>query len=637
MLFYDFEVFKYDWLVVVIDVTSKKEHVIINNPDELKALYEANRNDIWVGFNNRHYDQYIMKGILLGMNPKKINDFIVVQGGEGWQFSNAFNKVPMINYDVMPNPPVGLKTMEAFLGSNIKETEVPFDIDRPLTQKEIEQTVFYCRHDVEQTIKVFLEKVDDFNAMHEIVKAFKLPLSCIGDSEARITAKVLGCERQTFDDEFEVEFLPCIRLKKYKYVQEWFEKNLAEIRETISFNRELAASGQGKPPNEEIIKRDFYKNRSLTTMIAGIPHTFGFGGLHGASDKPIHRTGAIYHVDVGNYYPSFLLAHGYVTRAATNDNYFNVYMTRKAMKGKQIAFAKAGNKAESKRWKKAQLPYKKMLNALSGAMKDKTNPAYDPRNNNIMCINGQLLMLDLIEHLEAIPGFELIQTNTDGLIVRVPDTDEAFEMLDDICWEWESRISTDRCSILLELDSIKEIYQKDVNNYLWVDADGGVERIGAYVKELSKIDNDLPILNKALVDYMVHKTPVEDTINQCDDLIMFQKVVKLSSNYKWVEHEHCTPIERKTGVRVIKTHLEYPESIRYTYKSYRVFASKDIQDGRLLRCGGKKTKGEKFGNTSEHCFIFNDSVVGVKVPQTLDKQWYINLAKKRLKDFGVVA
>lgn len=637
MLFYDFEVFKYDWLVVVIDVTRKKEHVIINNPDELKALYEANKNDIWVGFNNRHYDQYIMKGILLGMNPKQINDFIVVQGGEGWQFSNAFNKVPMINYDVMPNPPVGLKTLEAFLGSNIKETEVPFDINRPLTKKEIEQTVFYCRHDVEQAIKVFLEKVDDFNAMHEIVKAFKLPLSCIGDSEARITAKVLGCQKQNFDDEFEVEFLPCIRLKKYKYVQEWFEKNLAEIRETISFNRELAASGQGKPPNEEIVKRDFYKNRSLTTMIAGIPHTFGFGGLHGASDKPIHRTGAIYHVDVGNYYPSFLLAHGYVTRAATNNNYKLVYDTRKAMKGKQIAFAKAGNKAESKRWKKAQLPYKKMLNALSGAMKDKTNPAYDPRNNNIMCINGQLLMLDLIEHLEVIPGFELIQTNTDGLIVRVPDTDEAFEMLDDICWEWESRISTEHCSILLELDSIKEIYQKDVNNYLWIDADGGVERIGAYVKELSKIDNDLPILNKALVDYMVHKTPVEDTINQCDDLIMFQKVVKLSSNYKWVEHEHCTPIERKTGVRVIKTHLEYPESIRYTYKSYRVFASKDIQDGRLLRCGGKKAKGEKFGNTSEHCFIFNDSVVGVKVPQTLDKQWYINLAKKRLKDFGVVA
>ena len=65
MIFYDFEVFKEDWLAVFIDVTRKEEHVIVNDPDKLKALYEANRKDIWVGYNNRHYDQYIMKGILL--------------------------------------------------------------------------------------------------------------------------------------------------------------------------------------------------------------------------------------------------------------------------------------------------------------------------------------------------------------------------------------------------------------------------------------------------------------------------------------------------------------------------------------------------------------------------------------------
>lgn len=50
-----------------------------------------------------------------------------------------------------------------------------------------------------------------------------------------------------------------------------------------------------------------------------------------------------------------------------------------------------------------------------------------------------------------------------------------------------------------------------------------------------------------------------------------------------------------------------------------------------------KKKGEKFGNTPDHCFIFNDSVVGVKTPPELDRQWYIDLAKKRLKQFGVVA
>ena len=627
MIFYDFEVFKEDWLAVFIDVTRKTEQVIVNNPDELKALYEANTSNIWVGFNNRHYDQYIMKGILLGMNPKRINDWIILEKREGWQFSSVFNKVPMTNYDVMPNPPVGLKTMEGFLGSNIKETGVPFDINRKLTKAEIEETIKYCRHDVEQTIKIFLEKIDEFNAMHGIVQAFPnmVSLSNIGDSEARITAKVLGCVKQDFKDEFDYFFLPCLRLNKYKYVQDWFEEKKKEA---------LAMDLQNC---DKYDKKLWYKSQNLETIVAGIPHSFGFGGLHGAADTPIHKTGQILHVDVNNYYPSMLIAWGLVTRAATNDNYHLVYNTRKSMKAKQIAAAKSGNKAEAKNWKKAQLPYKKMLNALSGGMKDETNPAYDPRNNNCMCINGQLMLLDLIEHLEAVPGFELIQSNTDGLIIWIPDTDEAFEMVDDICWEWEQRCSTDWCSILLELDNISEIYQKDVNNYLWVGADGSVERIGAYVKELSATDNDLPILNKALVEYMVHKTPVEQTINQCDDLIMFQKIVKLSEKYDWVEHEHCTPVITKTGKRVIKEVYEYPEKVKYSYKSYRVFASNSQDDGRLLKRKRVKTKGEKFGNTPDHCFICNDDVCGVKTPQTLDKGWYIDLAKKRLKQFGIVA
>lgn len=627
MIFYDFEVFKEDWLAVFIDVTRKTEQVIVNNPDELKALYEANTSNIWVGFNNRHYDQYIMKGILLGMNPKRINDWIILEKREGWQFSSVFNKVPMTNYDVMPNPPVGLKTMEGFLGSNIKETGVPFDINRKLTKAEIEETIKYCRHDVEQTIKIFLEKIDEFNAMHGIVQAFPnmVSLSNIGDSEARITAKVLGCVKQDFKDEFDYFFLPCLRLNKYKYVQDWFEEKKKEA---------LAMDLQNC---DKYDKKLWYKSQNLETVVAGIPHSFGFGGLHGAADTPIHKTGQILHVDVNNYYPSMLIAWGLVTRAATNDNYHLVYNTRKSMKAKQIAAAKSGKKAEAKNWKKAQLPYKKMLNALSGGMKDETNLAYDPRNNNCMCINGQLMLLDLIEHLEAVPGFELIQSNTDGLIIWIPDTDEAFEMVDDICWEWEQRCSTDQCSILLELDNISEIYQKDVNNYLWVGADGSVERIGAYVKELSATDNDLPILNKALVEYMVHKTPVEQTINQCDDLIMFQKIVKLSEKYDWVEHEHCTPVITKTGKRVIKEVYEYPEKVKYSYKSYRVFASNSQDDGRLLKRKKVKTKGEKFGNTPDHCFICNDDVCGVKTPQTLDKGWYIDLAKKRLKQFGIVA
>ncbi|MCM1439898.1 MAG: hypothetical protein NC131_11955 [Roseburia sp.] len=604
MLFYDFEVFKYDWLVVVIDSDTHKESVIINDRDQLEALYAENKFNIWVGFNSRHYDQYILKGILCGFDPKEISDFIIAQHMDGWQFSRELNKVTLNNYDVMPNPPISLKTLEGFLGSDIRETEVAFDLNRKLTQEELDQTVFYCRHDVEETIKIFLEKIDDFHAMYGIVKAFDLPLSCIGDTEARITSKVLGCVKKNFNDEFDYFFLPCIQLKKYVSVIQWFD------------------SFRGKQYTEYQRTQIYSKENKLKIIVAGIPHVFGFGGLHGAPDKPVHKKGLILHIDVGSYYPSMLIGWGLVTRAATNDNYRRVYDTRMSLKA-------AGKKKE-------QAPHKKLLNALSGAMKDITNPAYDPRNNNCMCINGQLMLLDLIEHLEAVPGFELIQSNTDGLIIQIPDTDEVFNMVDDICYDWECRCSTEKCNISLGLDTITELYQKDVNNYLWIDSKGKIERKGAYVKELSRIDNDLPILNTALIAYMTKGTPVEQTINECKDLIQFQKVVKLSDKYKWVEYEHGTPEVIHTGVRVIKTYYNYSHTQRFTYKSYRVFASTDLLDGRILKCGGKHGKPEKFANTPDHCFIFNESVEGVETPDRLDRSWYIDLARKRLKDFGVI-
>ena len=634
MIFYDFESFSHDWLTVLLDLTSEHEDetVIVNDPEKLQKYFEDHQHDIWTGFNSRHYDRWILKGIVSGVcdtpeEVNRLNNWIIRDKNEPWLFSSALQEVKINNYDVMPNPPVGLKTMEGFMGHNIKETSVPFNIDRKLTREEIEQTIFYCRHDVQETVEVFLHRIAEFEAQMGIVDAFSLDLSAVGDTEARITAKVLNCQKQDLGDEFDYHFLPCLKLKKYRYVMDWFQglKKSAPDPRSRAFD----------------LKRKAWYSQELVTEVAGVPHKFGFGGLHGAigeivvkknGDKdikstPVHMSGYILHVDVGSYYPSMLIAHRLVTRAARNDNYKKVYDTRMELK-------RAGKKKE-------QAPYKKLLNALSGAMKDKTNPAYDARNNNIMCINGQLMLLDLIEHLEVVEGFELIQSNTDGLIIRIPDTDEAFNQVDDICWEWESRCSTELCNISLGLDIIAEIYQKDVNNYLWIDIDGGVERIGDYLKKLSPIDFNLAILNKALVEYMVNKTPIEKTINECDELIYFQSIAKLSDAYEYVEHEHGhSHMEQKYNKQGQKAgkKLVYEGRERSTNKAYRVFASKDPLDGRLLKCrtlGDGTYQEAKFGKTPDKCFIVHDDIEGMKCPEQLDRQWYIDYAKKRLSDFGI--
>ena len=115
ILFYDFEVFKRDWIVVFIDMQAQKETVIVNDKNQLENFYKAHKNDIWTGFNSRHYDQWILKGFLCGFDPKEINDWIIVKDEPGWKFSSAMREFPLNNYDVMQNIDRGLKVFEGFM------------------------------------------------------------------------------------------------------------------------------------------------------------------------------------------------------------------------------------------------------------------------------------------------------------------------------------------------------------------------------------------------------------------------------------------------------------------------------------------------------------------------------------------
>lgn len=563
--FYDFEVFKEDWLVVIINPYTEEKAVIVNDNMALECYYAEHMDDIWVGYNSRHYDQYILKAIMLGIDPKLLNDYIIVDKQSGWSYSPEFRKIQLYNYDVAKINDGGLKTLEAFMGNDIRETSVPFDIDRKLTDEEIAETIKYCTHDVEQTIEVFMHRKSDFDAHMALITTFGLPMSDITKTQVQLSAKILNCRRQDRDDEWDVQFVSSLRLHKYTVVKTWFE-------------REIAKKQYSDP---------------LKIDIASVPHVFGWGGVHGAITQ-YHGKGLFLHVDVTSYYPSEMIEYGFLTRnSQTPEKFKEIYDTRVTLK-------KAGKKAE-------QAPYKIVLNGTYGISKDKNSPAYDPRQANNICINGQLLLVDLIEKLEAIRGFELIQSNTDGLIIKIPDTDEAFYQADDICYEWEQRTGMG-----LGFDIIDEIWQKDVNNYVFRFADGKIERKGAWVQESNPLKNDLTIVNEAMVEYMINGTPVEDTIYGCKDFGKFQKVVKVSAKYLCGWHNNK----------------------RLNDKTFRIFASKSRRDGFI---GKQKSEGatiEKFANTPERCFIWNEAISD-EIGEKMDREWYISLAKKRLQDYGL--
>lgn len=149
MLFYDFEVFANDWLVVIADTDNQSEKVFVNNEQALIDYYHDHKNDIWIGYNSRHYDQFILKAIICGFTPQAINEWIILDNKPGWKFYKDFWKIQLYNFDVMTNKFRSLKQLEGFQGHDIRETSVSFNISRELTEEEIEEVIKYCRHDLE--------------------------------------------------------------------------------------------------------------------------------------------------------------------------------------------------------------------------------------------------------------------------------------------------------------------------------------------------------------------------------------------------------------------------------------------------------------------------------------------------------
>lgn len=558
--FFDFEVFKYDWLVVIIDPVDRMETVIVNDSQKLKDYYEDHKDEIWIGYNSRGYDQYILKSILLDFDPKKVNDFIIVENKKGYQYSSLFKKIPLNNYDVFHRATDrGLKTHEGFMGNNIKESEISFDIDRKLTAAEIAETIEYCRHDVEQTIEVFLHRKNEFDARMGLIKMFNLNISCINQTDAQLTALVLDAHRRNYDDEFDIEFPPTLKVEKYKEVLEWYQQ----------------------PAN-----RDYTK--SLEINIAGVPHVFAWGGIHGARLQ-YSSEGYFINMDVRSYYPSLMIEYGWLSRNVSDPKKF------KEIYDRRVEYKAAKDSRQE--------PLKNVLNGTYGACKDKFNNLYDPRQANCVCVGGQLLLLDLIEKLE--PHCEIIQSNTDGVLVKLRRLDD-YDLIDDIAYEWEQRTG-----MHLEFEMYKKIYQGDVNNYLIVDMDGKVKSKGSYLKKLSALDYDLPIVNEALVEYMVKGVPIETTVNNCNELRKFQKIVKVSGKYLYALH----------GTKILND------------KTLRVFASRQKNAEGVCKLKAEGKNPEKFANTPEKCFIDNGSVIDKIVPDILDKEWYIKTAKDRLCKF----
>ena len=590
---YDFEVYsKINWFCVTfINYEDRnKEVVIVNDRAKLIEFYNSHKDDIFISYNGRQYDTGIFKGILDGMNVGYVNDKLIKEGKKPFQVVKNAKKYPLNDYDTILKDK-SLKQLEAFMGDDIRETEVDFNIDRPITEEEIKQTLYYNHHDVIEVLRVLDYCWDDFEGQLDIIELYGLDMSYFTKTKVQlaVSPKILNAvDQHTLDDEFDIRLPETIKLSdKYKFIPEWYMN----------------------PKNwrykEHLRSEDNQHNNQLCCTVAGIPHVFAWGGCHGADDKEAVFEGIILHADVASMYPTTDIEYGLLSRKFKNPDDF-----------KQMRDFRLKLKSEKNPKNKALKP---MINGVYGAGKDRNNPSYDPLMANLTCIFGQMFILDLIDKLE--PYCRLLQTNTDGIFVLCENEEMKNKVI-----EITNQVG-ERLKMEFEIDEYTKLIQKDVNNYIAVKKNGELECKGAMVKFNKPIDNDLPILNDAVRNYLAYDIPVEQTINECEEYIKFQKVIKLSAKYKEIWYGN--------GVSGKDNKITSINGELLKGKVHRVFASKRQSDGSIYKL--KIEKGiksyEQFANTPTHLFIDNEDVHDKSIPEYLDKEYYINEAKKRIDMF----
>lgn len=310
------------------------------------------------------------------------------------------------------------------------------------------------------------------------------------------------------------------------------------------------------------------------------------------------RKRIIRNFDVASYYPHLMTICGYTSRNIPSPEVFENVLEQR-MKAKA-----AGDKATAN-------ALKLVVNTTYGAMLNQYNDLFDPLMGRSVCITGQLFLLEMAQNLyQNVEDLVIVQLNTDGVMIEFYE--DQYEEVLAIVNEWQSRTGFE-----LEEDSVALIAQKDVNNYVEVQPNGSVKTKGAYlVRGIApagafNVNNNACIVATALKEYFVNGTPVEETINGCNDIFQFQIIAKAGAKYR--EAYHLVDGEQ---VPVQKVN--------------RVYATKDERYGKLFKVKAENDATAKIEMLPEHCIIDNDNQLSI---DDVDKTFYIEMAKKRINDF----
>ena len=525
---YDVEIFPNAFHCCCKDTESGQLHKfeISNRRNQLDNLvdffYYDSSEKMFCGYNNHHYDDVVINYIidyyykLSNMSYLKIcqslynlSKYIVETEDEKyerikrWKYAHYFESMDLLTMQFSRKLRVGLKTMQVTMHyRNVQEYDG--DFNAPIKDDDIDEMIAYNINDVDSTeellnrlkpdieLRLFIEQEHGIDCLSmDSVKMAETFLLEEYSKRTGIPKNVIKEMRSPMD------YIPLkdVILPFIKYKNPKLQDVLEDMKKQVVYSKE---------------RKGYEKKFVLSNVV----YSVGVGGIHSIHTPQIFLPKDdefIGHADVTSMYPSFLIKYQWGPRHLGKifcDIFADLYAER-------VEAKRTGQKIKN-------LFLKIVLNSPTGKMQQEVSWMYDPFNVFKIRINGQLILLMLVDRLLEL-GCEIIQVNTDGVVYRAKNSlregiQEAISEVEQIT------------QLMFETDEYEAFYQYAINDYFGVLKNGEIEEKGMFITK-TKLGKGLApvVIPKAVINYFVHHIPVTETIEkdrEIRDFLMSQAVDK---------------------------------------------------------------------------------------------------------------
>lgn len=540
-----------------------------NQIEDLVSYFTENKTFLFCGYNNKHYDDVIINYIIdyqIGLKSTTfdnacrsiyyLSQTIVEDEGENverykrWKYSNFFESMDLLTMQFSSKLRVGLKEMQITMHyPNVQEYNG--DFNKSLLAKDIDDMIGYNINDVESTLELLNRLKKDIELRKFIkeeygINAYSMDSVKFGETIlAKKYCEATGISKKALESmksPMDYINLKDVILPVIKYKNPKLQEVLEDMKGQTVFSKER-------------------KGYEKQFVLSNTRYSIGVGGIHSINKPRVYVSDerkVIGHADVASMYPSFIVQYKWIPRHL-GEEFWQVYS--------RIYYERLEAKHSGQLLKSDAL--KLTLNSVTGKMQQEVSWMYDPFTVFKIRINGQLVLLMLVDRLLEL-GCEIVQVNTDG-VMYIADrsiSDRIGEAIKDV--ERITRLN-------FEQDYYEAFYQYAVNDYFGV-VEGYsqshdprlIERKGMFITENRLGKGMAPAaIPKAVINYFLTKEKVSDYIRRQTDIkdfLMTQRVDK-KFDVEWGE-ERVQRISRyyasTNGKYLFKVKREYPNKIQYT-------------------------------------------------------------------------